>query len=66
MVGSLAVTAAATGSPVLGLAAFAADQMLDAPKLREIPQSIKDLAAESAKVKRSPVGILFKLSKGGA
>lgn len=66
VVGSLAVTAAATGAPVWGLAALAADQVLGAPKLRDIPQSIRDLATESSKMKRSPVGILFKLSKSGA
>lgn len=63
VVGSLAATAAATGAPVWGLAALAADQLLRAPKLRDIPQSIRELAAETTKVKRSPVGILFRLSK---
>lgn len=65
VVGSLAATAAATGTPVWGLAALAADQLLKAPKLREIPQSIKELADETNKLKRSPVGMLFKLSKRG-
>ena len=63
VVGSLAATAAATGAPVWGLAALAADQLLRAPKLRDIPQSIRELAAETTKVKRSPVGMLFRLSK---
>lgn len=63
VVGSLAATAAATGAPVWGLAALAADQLLRAPKLRDIPQSIKALAEESRKLKQSPVGMLFKLSK---
>lgn len=66
VVGSLAVTAAATGAPVWGLAALAADQVLRPPKLGDIPQSIKDLAAETAKLKRSPVGMLFRLSKSEA
>lgn len=66
VVGSLAVTAAATGAPVWGLAALAADQMLRAPKLRDIPKSIKNLATETSQLKRSPVGILFRLSKIGA
>lgn len=64
VVGSLAATAAATGTPVWGLAALAADQLLKAPKLRDIPGSIKELAAETTKLKRSPVGMLFKYSKG--
>lgn len=66
VVGSLAATAAATGTPAWGLAALAADQLLKAPKLREIPASIKALAKETQELKRSPVGLLFKYSKGGA
>ncbi|OCH41418.1 hypothetical protein [Aliivibrio fischeri] len=59
--GSLGVAAAVTGMPVWGLAAIAADQLLDAPKLKDIPQSIRDLADESNKVKKSPVGMLFRV-----
>lgn len=65
VVGSLAATAAATGTPVWGLAALAADQLLKAPKLRDIPKSIKNLAEETSKLKRSPVGMLFKYRKSG-
>lgn len=64
VVGSLAATAAATGSPSWGLAALAADQVLDAPKLHDIPRSIKSLIEETRKLKRSPVGLLFNYSKG--
>ena len=63
VVGSLAATAAATGTPAWGLAALAADQILKAPKLHEIPKSIKDLVEETKQLKRSPVGLLFKYSK---
>jgi len=63
VVGSLAVTAAATGSPVWGLAAIAADQLLDAPKLKDIPKSIRELARESQKLRQSPVGMLFKFAR---
>ena len=61
--GTLAVTAAATSNPVWGIAAIAADQLLDAPKLKNIPQSFQELADESNKVKKSPVGMLFDISK---
>jgi len=61
VVGSLGVSAAITGMPVWGIAAIAADQLLDAPKLRDIPSSIRELATESNKVKKSPVGMLFKV-----
>ena len=63
VVGSLAATAAATGTPVWGLAALAADQLLKAPKLRDIPSSIKELAEKTSKLKRSPVDMLFKYGK---
>lgn len=63
VVGSLGITAAVTGMPVWGLAAIVADQLLDAPKLKDIPQSIRELADESNKVKKSPVGMLFSVSK---
>ncbi len=66
VMGSLGVVAAVTGMPVWGLAAIAADQLLDAPKLKDIPQSIRDLADESNKVKKSPVGMLFSVSKKNA
>jgi hypothetical protein len=61
VVGSLAVTAAATGLPVWGLAAIVADQLLNAPKLKDIPNSVRKLAEESQQLKLSPVGMLFKL-----
>ncbi len=64
VVGSLAAAAAATGTPAWGLAALAAEQLLKAPKLRDIPGSINELITETNNVKRSPVGMLFKCSKG--
>jgi hypothetical protein len=59
VVGSLGIAAAATGTPAWGLAYLAADQVLDPPKLKEIPKSIQKLAMETQQVKKSPVGILF-------
>ncbi|MFH4536138.1 hypothetical protein WMQ26_23235 [Vibrio diabolicus] len=63
VVGSLEVTAAITGLPVWGMATIAADQLLDVPKLKEIPQSIRDLSDENNKLKKSPVGMLFDIHK---
>jgi hypothetical protein len=60
VVGSLAITAAATHQTLWGLAAYAANQLLDAPKLKTIPESIKELIRENQNLKQSPVGILFK------
>jgi len=66
VVGSLEVAAAVTGTPVWGMATIAADQMFDVPKLKDIPQSIRDLAEENQKVKKSPVGLLFDIHKKNA
>jgi hypothetical protein len=63
VVGTLEITAAATGYPIWGLAAIAANQLTDAPKLKDIPASIKKLAEENKKLRRSPVGMLFKYKK---
>jgi len=63
VVGSLEIAAAATGLPVWGLASIAANQVLDMPKLKDIPASIKELAEENQKLKLSPVGMLFKYSQ---
>ena len=61
--GGIEIGAALTGTPTWGLAVLAADQLLDAPKLREIPQRFRDLIDQNKQVKQSPVGMLFKVSK---
>lgn len=66
VVGSLEVAAAVTGTPVWGMATIAADQMFDVPKLKDIPRSIRDLAEENKKVKKSSVGLLFDIHKKNA
>ncbi|WP_430009638.1 hypothetical protein [Methylophaga lonarensis] len=66
VVGSLEVAAAVTGTPVWGMATIAANQMFDVPKLKDIPQSIRDLAEENEKVKKSPVGLLFNIHRKNA
>ncbi len=63
VMGTIGIGAALTGTPAWGLAALAVDQVLDAPKLREIPQRYRDLIEHNREVKQSPVGILFKASK---
>lgn len=66
VVGSLEVAAAVTGTPVWGLATIAANQILDVPKLKDIPKSIRELAEENKRIKKSPVGLLFKIRKENA
>ncbi|MCG8497570.1 MAG: hypothetical protein MI796_16205 [Enterobacterales bacterium] len=61
--GTLGITAAATGAPIWALAALGADQVLGAPKLKEIPSSIKELINENKNINTSPVGMLFNVNK---
>ncbi|MEZ8196969.1 hypothetical protein [Vibrio cortegadensis] len=58
--GAIELTAAATGSPLFGVVGWATGQLLDTPKLREIPQKYRDLAEEDKKLSNSPVGILVQ------
>jgi hypothetical protein len=62
-VGTLEVAAAATGHPIFGLSAFAANQIVDAPKLKDLPKSVRGLIHDSKELNRSPVGLLFSYSK---
>jgi hypothetical protein len=61
--GTLAISAAVTSNPFLGVAAFAADQILDPPKLKNIPNKIKELVEENKRINQSPVGFLYKLAQ---
>ncbi len=62
-IGTLEVAAAATGTPLFGLAALAANQFVDVPKIKELPGKYKQIIEEDQKVNRSPVGLLFSYSK---
>jgi hypothetical protein len=62
-VGTLELAAAGTGTPLFGMLALAANQFIDAPKLKELPGKYKDLLEEDKKKNRSPVGLLFSYSK---
>jgi hypothetical protein len=62
-VGTIEVAAALSGAPTFGLLAFAADQLLDAPKLKELPDRFQKIQKEAKTIKASPVGLLFQQSK---
>lgn len=62
-IGTLEVAAAATGTPLFGLAALAANQFVDVPKIKELPGKYKKIIEEDQKINRSPVGLLFRYSK---
>jgi hypothetical protein len=62
-VGSIEVTSACLGTPVWGLTTYMADQLMDTVKMKDIPASIKKLSDEKKSLTKSPIGIMFKLSK---
>jgi hypothetical protein len=59
-VGTLEVSAAATGTPLFGISALVANQVLDVPKLKDIPSNLMRLVEEDRKTRCSPVGLLFQ------
>lgn len=59
--GTVEVTAAILGTPAWGLASVAVSQLTDAPKIRDIPKTVKALKAESDALSNSAAGMLFKL-----
>ena len=61
VVGSIDVAAALIGTPVWGMATLVANQVTDVPKIKNIPKSIRDLADENNRLKKSPVGMLFNI-----
>jgi hypothetical protein len=55
-----------TGVPVWGVTTWAANQLLDVPKLKDIPKSIKGIIAESTQLKQSPVALLFNAARAAS
>lgn len=52
--------ASACGVPVVSLIKTALEEVVDAPKIREIPERYRQLKEEDKRLKGSPVGILFR------
>jgi hypothetical protein len=63
VIGSIELAAACLGQPLWGAGAFAVDQITDAPKVKDLPKTIKkikDIKEEQEIIKKSPVGLMFK------
>jgi hypothetical protein len=61
--GAIEVGAAVAGTPLFGLASFAASQVTDAPKLKDLPKRFKELEKERSEAQKSPLGLFFKHRK---
>lgn len=58
--GAIEVAAVASGLTAFGLGAIAASQVLDAPKLKELPRRLRDLRNADKELRKSPMGLFFK------
>lgn len=63
VMGTVEIAAACIGTPLYGISAFALDQLLDAPKIKDLPNSvdkIKDIDKEQKSLRQTPMGLIFK------
>lgn len=63
VIGSVEIASACIGTPLYGLSTIALNQILDAPKIKDLPKTfdkMKEIENEKANIKRSPLGLIFK------
>ncbi|WP_424177147.1 hypothetical protein [Yoonia sp. TsM2_T14_4] len=58
--GAIDIASIVTGTPTFGAASFAVNQLIDAPKLREIPNRFRELNEAHKELKKSPMGLFFE------
>lgn len=63
VMGSVEIASACIGTPLYGLSTVVLNQILDAPKIKDLPQTfdkLKEIDNEKSEIKRSPLGLIFK------
>ena len=66
VMGSVEIASACTGNMIFGLPSAILSQVLDAPKLKDLPktvENIKQTEREKEQLKKSPLGLMFKYNK---
>jgi hypothetical protein len=66
VMGSVEIASACTGNMIYGLPSAVLSQVLDAPKLKDLPktvENIKQTEREKEQLKKSPLGLIFKYNK---
>ncbi len=66
VIGTVEVASACIGTPLWGASAFVLDQIMDGPKLKDLPKTvdeIKELNTQKENLKKSPLGLIFKYQK---
>ncbi len=63
VMGTIEIAAACIGTPLYGISAFALGQLFDAPKIKDLPNSvdkIKDINKQQKSLRQTPMGLIFK------
>lgn len=66
VMGSVEIASACIGTPLYGLSTVALNQIIDAPKIKDLPKTIekiKEADNERRNLKKSPLGLMFNYKK---
>lgn len=63
VMGTVEIAAACIGTPLYGVSTVVLDQLLDAPKLKDLPKTVaklKDIEQEKKNLRKTPIGLMFQ------
>jgi hypothetical protein len=63
VMGTVEIAAACIGTPLYGVSTVVLDQLLDAPKLKDLPKTVsklKDIEHEKKNLRKTPIGMMFQ------
>ena len=66
VMGSVEIASACLGTPLYGLSTVALNQIIDAPKIKDLPKTVekmKEVDKERQSLKKSPLGLMFNYKK---
>lgn len=66
VMGSVEIASACIGTPLYGISTVALNQIIDAPKIKDLPKTIKKIKEvdnERRNLKKSPLGLMFNYKK---
>ncbi len=66
VMGSVEIASACLGTPIYGLSTVTLNQIMDAPKIKDLPKTVekmKDTDRERQNLNKSPLGLMFKYKK---
>lgn len=66
VMGTVEIAASCLGTPLFGASAFVLNQLMDAPKIKDLPKTvdeIKNIEKRKENLKKSPLGLMFNYKK---